>query len=112
MIAGLIVLAAGNALLIDDPSREASLALVLMMFGGPAMFLVARICYQWLVFGAAPRAQLVTIGLLAATSAAAAQAVPALVDALAVVAVLACLVIHEHLNLGRNLSRSGRRRHG
>ena len=50
MIAGLIVLAAGNALVVDRPSREASLALVLMLFGGPAVFLVARIWYQRRVF--------------------------------------------------------------
>jgi low temperature requirement protein LtrA len=35
MIAGLIALAAGNALVIDHPTREATLALVLMLFGGP-----------------------------------------------------------------------------
>jgi low temperature requirement protein LtrA len=97
LIAGLIVLAAGNARVVDDPSRHTSVALVLMLFGGPAMFLVARAWYQWIVVGAAPRGQLVTIGVLVATGAAAARTVPALVAALAVVAVLSGLVILEHL---------------
>jgi low temperature requirement protein LtrA len=107
MIAGLIMLAAGNALVIDNPSRDASLALVLMLFGGPAMFLVARACYQWLVVGTAPRAQFVTIGLLAATAAAAARTVPALFAALVAAAILAYLVILEHLNVARNCRRLG-----
>jgi low temperature requirement protein LtrA len=104
MIAGLIVLAAGNALVIDRPLRGVSLLLVLMLFGGPGMFLVARAWYQWLVFGTVPRAQLVTIGALAATGATAgARTVPALAAVLTVVAVLAGLVILEHLNVARNL---------
>jgi low temperature requirement protein LtrA len=103
MIAGLIVLAAGNALVIDRPLRDASLLLVLMLFGGPGMFLVARAWYQWLVFGTVPRAQLVTIGVLAATGAAAGRTVPALAAAVAVVAVLAGLVILEYRNVARNL---------
>jgi low temperature requirement protein LtrA len=96
MIAGLIVLAAGYALVIDHPSRDATLALELMLFGGPAMFLAARVWYQWLVSGASPRAQLVTIAALAA-GCAATQTAPALVAALTVVGLLAGLVTVEQL---------------
>jgi low temperature requirement protein LtrA len=105
MIAGLIVLAAGNAVVIDEPPRDASLALVLMLFGGPAVFLVARAWYQWLVLGTAPLAQLVTIGALTATGAAAARTASALLAALALVSVLASLVTLEHLDLARNSRR-------
>jgi low temperature requirement protein LtrA len=103
MIAGLIALAAGNALVNDHPSRETTLALALMLFGGPAVFLAARLWYQWLVFGTASRTQLATIGLLAATTAVARTApAPALVAALAVVVLLAGLVVleqpREHLS--------------
>jgi low temperature requirement protein LtrA len=94
MIAGLIALAAGNALVIDHPSREATLALALMLFGGPAVFLAARLWYQRLVFGTASRTQLTTIGLLA-VAAAAARTAPALVAALGVVVLLAGLVVLE-----------------
>jgi low temperature requirement protein LtrA len=94
MIGGLIALAAGNALVIEHPSRQATVATTLLMAGGPAMFLVARAGYMRLVFGTAPRPQLVTIAALGAT-AAAASAAPALVVALAVVAVLVGLVAVE-----------------
>jgi low temperature requirement protein LtrA len=102
MIAGLIVLAAGSALVIDGPTRDASLALVLMLFGGPAIFLVARAWYQWLAFGTAPRAQFVTIAMLATTGAAAARTLPAVLAALAATAVLACLVILEYRTVARD----------
>jgi low temperature requirement protein LtrA len=110
MIAGLIALAAGNALVIDHPSRDATLAVALMLCGGPGMFLLARAWYQQRVFATAPRQQFLTIGVLVATVAAVRTA-PALVAALAVVAVLAALVIVEHLKCREEVSVSGRRRH-
>jgi low temperature requirement protein LtrA len=67
-----------------------------MLFGGPALFLVARAWYQWRVFGTAERPQLVTIGVLAALAVAAGNA-PAILAALATVVVLAGLAIAEHI---------------
>lgn len=95
IIAGLIVLAAGNALVIDHPSRDATLAEVLMLFGGPTLFLLARAWYVRFVFGARPIAHAVTIAALAVVSAAS-LAGTALVASFAVVAVLAGLVAVEH----------------
>jgi hypothetical protein len=43
-----------------------TLALVLMLFSGPALFLAARAGYLRSVFGTTPRSHLVTIGVLAA----------------------------------------------
>jgi low temperature requirement protein LtrA len=106
MIAGLIVLAAGNALVIEDPSRETTLALTLMLFAGPAMFLAARVWYQRTVFGASAQPQFVTIGALAAAASAALLA-PALAASLTVVAVLAGLVLVEHLTHEHRLSSDG-----
>jgi low temperature requirement protein LtrA len=101
MIAGLIALAAGNALVIDHPAAEATLAVALMLCGGPGVFLLARTWYQRRVFTtAAPRSQLLTIGVLV-TTVAALRTAPALVAALAPVAVLAALVIVEHPNFAR-----------
>ena len=88
MIAGLIALAAGNAIVIDHPSREATLAVVLMLFGDPAVFLAAQAWYQWRVVGLAPPMQLLTIGVIAAAGAAGVRTVPALVAALGVIAIL------------------------
>lgn len=95
IIAGLILLAAGNALVIDHPSRDATLALVLMLFGGPTLFLLARAWYTRRVFRTTPRPQLITIGALAAVSAATLAAASALVAALGVVAALVALVVVE-----------------
>jgi low temperature requirement protein LtrA len=109
MIAGMIALAAGNALVIDHPAREATLAVALMLCGGPGVFLLARAWYQRRAFAtAAPRGQLLTIGVLVATVAAVRTA-PALVAALAVVAVLAALVIVEHLNVATKRRARARR---
>jgi low temperature requirement protein LtrA len=94
MIAGLIALAAGNALVIAHPTRDATLALVLMLFGRPALFLVARAWYLRFVVGITACPQLVKIAALAAAGASA-QVAPALVAALTVVAVLAGLVTVE-----------------
>jgi low temperature requirement protein LtrA len=106
MIAGLIVLAAGNALVIDDPSRQTTLALTLMLFEGPAMFLAARAWYQRTVFGASAQPQFVAIGALAA-GASAALVAPALAASLTVVAILAGLVLAEHLTHEHRLSSDG-----
>lgn len=96
MIAGLIALAAGNALVIDHPTRDATLALALLLFGGPTLFLLTQAWYLRLVFGAAPRSHLLAIAALAAVIAAALPA-PTLVAGIGVVAVLSALVAVEHL---------------
>jgi low temperature requirement protein LtrA len=82
---------------IDHPSRDTTFAVVLMLCGGPAIFLLARAWYQRRVFAAAARPRLLTIGVLVATVAAVRTA-PALVAALAVVAVLAALVVVEQFS--------------
>ncbi len=96
VIAGLIALAAGNALVIDHPTRDATLALELLLFGGPALFLLARAAYMRLIVGTVPRSHLVAVAVLAGVTAGG-LAAPALVAAGAVVAVLAGLVTVEHL---------------
>lgn len=96
LIAGLIALAAGNALVIDHPTRDSSLALALLLFGGPALFLLTQAWYLRLVFGATPRSHLFAIAALAAVTAGTLPA-PALVAGIGVVAVLAALVAVEHL---------------
>jgi low temperature requirement protein LtrA len=108
MIAGLIALAAGNALVIDHPSRDVTLAVALMLCGGPGTFLSARAWYQRRVFAAAVRPQIVAIGLLA-TTVAAFHAAPALVAMLAVVVVLAGLAVVEYLNVTAAPQRSQER---
>ena len=96
LIGGLIALAAGNALVIDHPTRDSTLALALLLFGGPALFLLTQAWYLRLVFATTPRSHLVTVAALAAVTGAALPA-PALVTGLVVVIVLSALVAVEHL---------------
>jgi len=105
MIAGLIALAAGNALVIDHPTRESTLALALLLFGGPALFL-PQAWYFGLIFGTTLRSHLIAIAALAAVTGAALPA-PALVTAVAVVIVLSALVAVEQVKI--NPARTGRR---
>lgn len=96
LIAGLIALAAGNALVIDHPTRDSTLAVALLLFGGPFLFLLTQARYLRLIFGTAPRSHLVAIAGLAAVTGAALPA-PALVTAVAVVVVFSALVAVEHV---------------
>jgi low temperature requirement protein LtrA len=96
MIAGLIALAAGNGLVIDHPTRDTTVAVALMLFAGPALFLLAQAGYMRLVFGTTPRPQLLTIAVLA-IGCAAALAASELVVGLVVVVILAGLVLVEQL---------------
>lgn len=91
MIAGLIAMAAGSALVIHGPLREATLAVALMLCGGPTIFILARAWYQRRVFGAAVRPQVATAAVLIAIAVAAHNA-PALIVSLAAIATLAALV--------------------
>jgi low temperature requirement protein LtrA len=98
-VAGLIVLAAGNALVIYDPSATASTATastatVVMLFGGPILFLLAHVWYLRKVYGIVALGQLATIGALAAMGGVG-LLLPAVIASLAVVVVLAGLVIAD-----------------
>jgi low temperature requirement protein LtrA len=57
MVAGLIAMAAANELAIHDPTHDASVAMMLMLFGGPILFLVAEGWYLRSVVGVRPRLQ-------------------------------------------------------
>lgn len=96
LIAGLIALAAGNALVIHHPQEDSTLALALLQFGGPTLFLLTQAWYFRLVSGTTPHSHLLAIAALAAVTAATLPA-PALVTAAAVLAVLSALVAVEHL---------------
>jgi low temperature requirement protein LtrA len=50
-VAGLIAIAAGNALVIAHPHDQASLALSLVLFGGPLLYLLSQTAYLWAVLG-------------------------------------------------------------
>jgi low temperature requirement protein LtrA len=51
MVAGIIVAAVGDELVIAHPSGHAGTATVATVLGGPALFLAGHAAFKWLVFG-------------------------------------------------------------
>jgi low temperature requirement protein LtrA len=47
MVAGLVAIAVGNEVVIEHPSEHASIALVLLLCGGPILYLCAQAWYLW-----------------------------------------------------------------
>jgi low temperature requirement protein LtrA len=58
MVAGLIAVAAANQMVIAHPQGHASVALGLLLYGGPVLFLVAQGLYLWAVPRVSPRLHL------------------------------------------------------
>ena len=64
VVAGLIALAVGQEIVIVHPRGHASVALSLLLFGGPLMYLLAQAWYLRVVRGQLPRVQLAGAGAL------------------------------------------------
>ena len=64
VVAGLIALAVGQEIVIVHPRGHASVALSLLLFGGPLMYLLAQAWYLRVVRGPLPRVQLAGAGAL------------------------------------------------
>lgn len=65
LLAGLILVAAGDQLVISDPSARPELSTVLLLFGGPALFLTGRGIFIRQVLGLRHPTDLIGIGTLA-----------------------------------------------
>ncbi|MET1044715.1 MAG: low temperature requirement protein A, partial [Microbacteriaceae bacterium] len=65
LLAGLILVAVGDQLVISDPTARPDLATVLFLFGGPALFLAGRDIYIRRVLGNRRASDLAGIGALA-----------------------------------------------
>jgi low temperature requirement protein LtrA len=50
-VAGLIAVSVGNELVIAHPHGEASVALSVLVFGGPLLYLLSQTVYLWAVLG-------------------------------------------------------------
>jgi len=74
MVAGLIAVAAANEMVIAHPHGHASVALSLLLYGGPILYLAAQGWYLWAVPRVSPRlhlagsAALVLVGLATLTA--------------------------------------------
>lgn len=64
IVAGLIAVAVGNEEVIAHPVGQSSIALGLLLCGGPILFLIAQSWYLWAVLGVSPRLHLIGIAIL------------------------------------------------
>ena len=65
MVAGLIAVAVANEMVIAHPQEQPSVALSLLMYGGPILYLVAQGWYLWAVPQVSPRLRLIASAALA-----------------------------------------------
>lgn len=71
MVAGIIVTAVGDELIISHPAGPTDMATTLVVLGGPALFLAGHALFKWSVFGrlSVPRlAAIIALALLAPVS--------------------------------------------
>jgi low temperature requirement protein LtrA len=64
LVAGIIVSAVGDELVITHPTGHSSLAMTLTVLGGPALYLVGHTLFKYAVFENLPISRLVAIGVL------------------------------------------------
>ena len=64
-VGGLIAVAIGNELVIAEPHDQTSVALSLVLFGGPLLYLLSQTVYLRAVIGTRSRPQLAGIAALA-----------------------------------------------
>jgi low temperature requirement protein LtrA len=65
MVIGIVAIAVGDELAIVDPGGPTTLATAVLVFGGPAIFLLAQLGFIRRATGRAPRARLLACGALA-----------------------------------------------
>ena len=96
LIAGIIITAVGDELVIGHPTGQADVATVLTVLGGPALFLAGHALFKYAVFGVLSVPRLVAIALLGAF-APVALALPPLVIGMVATAVIVGVAAHETL---------------
>jgi low temperature requirement protein LtrA len=66
MVAGIIVCAVADDLVIQHPHGEVGTAVVLTILGGPALYLIGNCWFQWALWDTLPRSRIVGLIALAA----------------------------------------------
>jgi low temperature requirement protein LtrA len=107
LLAGLILVAVGDQLVITDPAARPDLATVLFLYGGPALFLAARGLFIRRVLGRRQPSELAGIGALAVL-ANLSFPLPAFVAAMGAVLPLMGVAVTDALN-GRRRTQQGAR---
>jgi low temperature requirement protein LtrA len=64
-VAGLIAVAVGNELVIAHPQSQVSMALSLVLFGGPLLYLLSQTVYLWAILGIRSLPRLAALAALA-----------------------------------------------
>jgi low temperature requirement protein LtrA len=64
-VAGLVAVAVGNELVIAHPQRQVSMALSLVLFGGPLLYLLSQTVYLWAILGIRSLPRLAALAALA-----------------------------------------------
>ncbi|MBM0239105.1 low temperature requirement protein A [Micromonospora sp. ATA32] len=94
MVAGIVVTAVGDELVIEHPLGHTQPAWIAVIFGGPALFLAGRAGFEYAIFARVSRDRLIGVLVLAALTPAM-LLVPPLLAALAATAVLAGIAIAD-----------------
>ena len=63
LVAGIIVSAVGDELVLKHPHGHANVATIAVLIGGPALYLVGNLLFKWLTAGWAPLSHLVGLAL-------------------------------------------------
>jgi low temperature requirement protein LtrA len=92
MIIGIVLTGVGYELFIEHPAGPADRAWLAPILGGPALFLIGRAHFEWLVFGRVSGARAVAVVLLAALAVGLRDAPPLAVGAAAGVVLLGVAV--------------------
>lgn len=109
MVAGLIAVAIANETVISHPNDDASSALMLLLFGGPILYLLAQGWYLWAAPGVFSRLRLIGTAALVLVGLATSIAPPS-VALILVAATLWILAVLDrrgtNAGVGRSLERS------
>lgn len=100
LLAGLILVAVGDQLVISDPVARPDLATVLFLYGGPALFLAGRGVFSRRLLGQRGASDLVGIGALAVL-ASLSSLLPAFVAAIGAVIPLLGVAVSDAVNRRR-----------
>jgi low temperature requirement protein LtrA len=103
MVAGIIVAAVADDLVIEHPSDGVGTAVALTILGGPALYLIGNCWFQWALWDSVPRSRLAGLVALAAIIPVAALGSRLLLLA-AATAVLAVLAIRDTRSAGAPLA--------
>jgi low temperature requirement protein LtrA len=100
MVAGIIVAAAADELVLTDPGRHPPLEAVWLILGGTALFLAGHALFTWVVWRTGPWSRIVAVVVLIALVPAG-TSLPALVDGVFALVVVSSVLVLDYARAGR-----------